>query len=81
VLAGVCTIAARLWSSGKGKSWLLAINGLALSAFGLISLFWQGPLSFRAVSLLFVVVGMSIGIQGTGNRVVPAASCLGQMAS
>lgn len=30
--AGVCTIAASIWGSRKGRSWFLVLNGLALSA-------------------------------------------------
>lgn len=36
--AGVCTIAAGIWRLAKGKSWLLVLNGLALSAYGVIPL-------------------------------------------
>jgi uncharacterized membrane protein HdeD (DUF308 family) len=60
--AGACTIAASIWRSAKGKSWLLALNGLALSAYGLMALFWRGPLSFRFFALLLVVMAMSFGI-------------------
>ena len=38
------------------------LNGLALSALGLICLFWTGRLAFRTVALLFVVMALSIGI-------------------
>ncbi len=61
--SGACTIAAGIWRSAKGKSWLLLLNGLALSALGLI---FNGTfgfrISFRAVALLLVVMAMSIGI-------------------
>ena len=60
--AGACTIAAGIWSSRKGKSWFLVLNGLACSALGLIFTFWTGPLAFRTVALLIVVMAMSIGI-------------------
>jgi uncharacterized membrane protein HdeD (DUF308 family) len=59
--AGVCTIAAGIWSSGNRKSWLLVLNGLALTAYGLISMFWRGRLTFLPVALLFVVMALSIG--------------------
>ncbi|MGA2186031.1 MAG: hypothetical protein ABSH47_23695 [Bryobacteraceae bacterium] len=62
--AGACTIAAGIVSSGKGKSWLLVLNGLACSALGLIFTFWTGPLAFRTVALLIVVMATSIGIYG-----------------
>src|SRR5438876_9248884 len=34
--SGACTIAAGIWRSTNGKSWLLVLNGLALGALGLI---------------------------------------------
>jgi hypothetical protein len=60
--AGVCTIAAGIWRSVKGKSWLLVLNGLAFSAYGLTPLFWKGPLSFDFFALLLVVMATTIGI-------------------
>ncbi len=64
--AGVCTILAGIWRSTKGKCWLLVLNGLALSALGLISSGIFGvrsfAISFRTVALLFVVMAMSVGI-------------------
>jgi uncharacterized membrane protein HdeD (DUF308 family) len=62
VAAGACTIAASIWRSAKGKSWLLVLNGLALSAYGLMALFWRGPLSFGFFALLLVVTAMTFGI-------------------
>ena len=61
--AGACTIAAGIWRSTKGKCWLLVLNGLALSALGLIFMLsgYRG-ISFRTVALLIVVMAMSIGI-------------------
>ena len=60
--AGACAIAAGLLNSGRDNSWLLSLHGLALAAFGLIGLspLVRGPLSFRPVSLLFVVMALSI---------------------
>ena len=60
--AGACTIAAGIWRSTKGKSWLLALNGVALSALGVISKLTRYPISFRTIALLLVVMAMSIGI-------------------
>ncbi len=60
--AGVCTIAASLWRSAQGKSWLLLLNGLALSAYGWMALFWRGPLSYGFFALLVVVMATSFGI-------------------
>ena len=61
--AGACAIVAGLWNSGRDNSWLLSLHGLALGAYGLIAVspLVRGPLSFRPVSLLFVVMAMSIG--------------------
>jgi len=38
------------------------MNGLAFSAYGLIPLFWRGPLRFDFLALLLVVMAMTIGI-------------------
>lgn len=62
VVAGACTIAAGILRSAKGKSWLLVLNGLAFSAYGLIPFFWRGPLSFDLFALLLVVMAMTIGL-------------------
>lgn len=61
--AGACTIAAGIWSSRKGKSWLLVLNGLACGALGLLFIGAFGArVSFRTIALLIVVMAMSIGI-------------------
>ena len=60
--AGACTIAASIWRSAKGISWLLLANGLVLSVYGLMALFWRGPLSVRFFELLVVVMAMTFGI-------------------
>ncbi len=61
--AGVCMIAAGVWSSREGRSWLLVLNGLALSALGLLFTFWANrPIAFRTIALLIVVMAISIGI-------------------
>src|SRR6185437_9853240 len=60
--AGACTVAAGIWSSRNGQSWLLVLNGLAFSALGLIFMFWRGPLAFRTIALLIVVMALSIGV-------------------
>ena len=59
--AGACTIEAARWSFRKSKSWLL-LNGMALSALGLIFTFWTGRLAFRTVALLIIVMAISAGI-------------------
>ena len=60
--AGACTIAATIWRSAKDKSWLLVVNGLALNTWGLMALFWRGPLSSGFFALLVVVMAMTFGI-------------------
>jgi hypothetical protein len=56
-------IAAGLWRSTRGKSWFLVLNGLALSALGLIlNGIFGFRISFRTIALLLVVMAMSIGI-------------------
>ena len=61
--AGACTIAAGIWRSAQGKSWILVLNGLALVALGLIfNGIFGFRISFRAVALLLVIIAMSIGI-------------------
>ena len=60
--AGACTIAAGIWRSGKGKSWLLVLNGLAFGAYGLSPLVLKGPLNFDFFALLLVVMATTIGI-------------------
>ena len=60
--AAASTIAAGIWRSGKGKSWLLVLNGLALSAYGLMPLFWRGPLGFVLFARLLAVMATTFGI-------------------
>lgn len=62
--AGICTIAAGVWRSGRGKFWLLVLNGLALGVYGLLPVVWGNrPLYFRPYfALLLVMMAMSIGI-------------------
>lgn len=63
LVAGACAITVGLWNSGRGNSWLVSLHGLALGAFGLIGLspLVRRPLSFRAISVLFVVMAVSLG--------------------
>jgi hypothetical protein len=67
--AGACVIAAGVWCSGRNNSWLLSVHGLALAAFGLIGIspLVRGPLSFRPVSLLFVVMAVGTGAFALGT--------------
>jgi hypothetical protein len=62
VAAGACAIAAGIWRSTQGISWLLVLNGLACSAYGLIPWVWRGPLGFRLFALLIVVMALSFGV-------------------
>ena len=63
LVAGACAVAAGVWSGGRGRSWLLSLHGAALGAFGLIGVspLVRGPLSFRPISLLFLVMAVSLG--------------------
>lgn len=63
LVAGACAIIAGLWNSGRGNAWLLSLHGVALGAFGLIGVspLIRGPLSFRPISLLFVLMSVSVG--------------------
>jgi uncharacterized membrane protein HdeD (DUF308 family) len=61
--AGVCTIAASVWRSRKGNSWLLALNGLACTSLGLLlTLGATRPNTFRTIALVIVAMAMSIGL-------------------
>ncbi len=61
--AGVCTIAAGIWRSRRGRCWLLVLNGLALSVLGLILNGMFGfRISLRTIALLIAVTAMSTGI-------------------
>ena len=60
--AGACTVAAGVWKPANDKRWLLVLNGIACCALGLTFSFWTGPLAFRTIALLMVLMAMSIGI-------------------
>jgi uncharacterized membrane protein HdeD (DUF308 family) len=61
--AGVCTIAAGVWSSRKDNSWLLVLSGLACSSLGLlVTLGATRPIAFRTIALVIVVMAVSIGL-------------------
>jgi len=61
--AGVCSIAAGIWRSQKGKCWLLVLNGLALGALGMIEYGFTGfSISFRTIALLIILMALSVGI-------------------
>jgi uncharacterized membrane protein HdeD (DUF308 family) len=59
--AGICTIAAAIWSSTRGISWFLMLNGLVCCALGLmINLGATRPVAFRTLALL--IFGMAVSI-------------------
>ncbi len=61
--AGACTVAAGMWSSRRGRSWLLVLNGLAFGALGLILTgIFGSRIQFRTIAALIVVMALSIGI-------------------
>jgi uncharacterized membrane protein HdeD (DUF308 family) len=56
LLAGICTVAAGIWRSSQGKSWLLVVNGISLTGLGLLqSSASHFPISFLAFALLIIV--------------------------
>jgi uncharacterized membrane protein HdeD (DUF308 family) len=63
LVAGICTIAASIWSSRKDNSWLLVLNGLACSSLGLLfTLGATRPITFRTIALVIVIMATSIGL-------------------
>ena len=63
LVAGICTIAASVWSSRKDNSWLLVLNGLACSSLGLlVTLGATRPITFRTIALVIVIMATSIGL-------------------
>jgi uncharacterized membrane protein HdeD (DUF308 family) len=63
---GVCTIAAGVWSLRDGESWLLALDGLCVSAAGVV-LVWSHQITFSAVTLLLVALAITIGLAELGT--------------
>ncbi len=60
--AGACTTAAAIWSPERGNSWLLALNGIAACALGLLILLGATrPVAFRTIALFIVMMAMSMG--------------------
>jgi hypothetical protein len=61
--AGVFAIAAGVWRAAQGVCWPLVINGLALSALGLLySGVFGNRISFQTIALLVVAMAMSMGV-------------------
>ncbi len=66
--AGACTIAAGIWNSGTGRSWLLLLNGLALGSLGVVlSGIFGSRISLRTVALLVILMAISAGIFEMGT--------------
>jgi uncharacterized membrane protein HdeD (DUF308 family) len=60
--AGACAIAAGIWRSADGKCWLLAVNGLALGALGLIQYdLMRFPISLLTIALLIILMATTMG--------------------
>lgn len=59
--AGVCTIAAGVWSLRERKSWLLALDGLSVSAAGTV-LVWSDRIFFPAVASALMALAIAIGL-------------------
>jgi uncharacterized membrane protein HdeD (DUF308 family) len=62
--AGAFTVAAGLLRSSSAESWLLVLNGVALSALGLIQfdLAARYRISFLVVALLVITMAISFGV-------------------
>jgi uncharacterized membrane protein HdeD (DUF308 family) len=63
--AGVCTIAAGVWSFREGKAWLVAVDGLCVGAAGVV-LVWSNRIVFSAVAFALVALAIMIGIVELG---------------
>jgi hypothetical protein len=65
--AGLCTIAAALWRSRNGRSWGLALNGVALAALGFIQYgLTRFRISITTVAALIIVMAVSMGLVELG---------------
>jgi hypothetical protein len=62
IAASLVAMAASLWRLDRRRSWHLAGHGLALGTFGGLLAFWRGPLSFRVLALLIVLMAVSFGL-------------------
>lgn len=61
--AGVCMIAAGIWRFFRSQAWLLVLNGLALTALGVIYTFFVGSrISFRTIALLIILMAISAAV-------------------
>ncbi len=63
IAAGACAITAGIWRASTGKSWALALNGLALAVLGMIQYgLTHLRISIVAFALLMVVMAISIAV-------------------
>ena len=59
IAAGVCAMAAGIWRAGTGKSWALALNGLALAVLGVIQ-YGFTHLRISIITFAFLIIVMAI---------------------
>jgi hypothetical protein len=73
LVAGACAIAAGAWNFRRSNAWLLSLHGLALGAFGLIGIspLVKGPLGFRPISFLFLLMATSASAFAWGSARAP----------
>ncbi|HEY7208947.1 MAG TPA: hypothetical protein VH477_01640 [Bryobacteraceae bacterium] len=61
--AAACTIAAGAWAYADGRRWLLVLNGLGLSALGLL---FNGVFGFKirllTIALVLIVMALSLAV-------------------
>ena len=63
IAAGLCTIAAALWRSRNGRSWGLALNGIALAALGFTQYgLTRFRISIATVAALIIVMAITMGL-------------------
>jgi hypothetical protein len=60
--AGLSIIAAGIWKSGSGRSWLLVLNGLVLGTYGLLGVIGPIPHAFSTFAQMIVVMAIAFGI-------------------
>jgi hypothetical protein len=61
IAAGVCIVACGIWGGRRPGTWPVIVNGAAFTTLGLILRFWKGPLGFRTIALLLIVMALSLG--------------------
>ena len=67
IVGGACTIATAFLRSREGKCWLLAVNGFALLALGLVQYeFTRYRISFLTIALLVIAMAASLGLLQLG---------------